>query len=81
MTVAIRARIDEKTRDEAAAVLDGMGLTVSDAFRLMMVSDGRRKAPALRPRSRPMKKPSRPWKPRGAMSWSPSAASMRSWPI
>ena len=37
MTVAIRARIDEKTRDEAAAVLDGMGLTVSDAFRLMMV--------------------------------------------
>jgi len=37
VTVAIRARIDEKTRDEAAAVLDGMGLTVSDAFRLMMV--------------------------------------------
>ncbi|MCY3754267.1 MAG: type II toxin-antitoxin system RelB/DinJ family antitoxin [Alphaproteobacteria bacterium] len=37
MTVAIRARIDEKTRNEAAAVLDGMGLTVSDAFRLMMV--------------------------------------------
>ena len=37
MNVAIRARIDEKTRDEAAAVLDAIGLTVSDAFRLMMV--------------------------------------------
>ena len=37
MTVAIRASIDEKTRDEAAAVLEAMGLTVSDAFRLMMV--------------------------------------------
>ena len=28
----VRARIDEKTKDEAAAVLGAMGLTLSDAF-------------------------------------------------
>ena len=33
----VRARIDEKTKVKAAAVLATMGLTVSDAFRLMMV--------------------------------------------
>lgn len=33
----VRARIDEETKREAAAVLQAMGLTVSDAFRLMMV--------------------------------------------
>ena len=32
----IRARIDEKTKAEAAAVLGAMGLTLSDAFRLMV---------------------------------------------
>ena len=37
MRTVVRARIDEMTRDEAAAVLDAIGLTVSDAFRLMMV--------------------------------------------
>ena len=37
MNTVIRARIDEKTKDEAAAVLAAIGLTVSDAFRLMMV--------------------------------------------
>lgn len=37
MRTVVRARIDEKTKDEAAAVLDAIGLTVSDAFRLMMV--------------------------------------------
>ena len=37
MNTVVRARIDQKTRDEAAAVLDAIGLTVSDAFRLMMV--------------------------------------------
>jgi addiction module RelB/DinJ family antitoxin len=31
----VRARIDEQTKNEAAAVLKAMGLTVSDAFRLM----------------------------------------------
>ena len=33
----VRARIDERVKREAAAVLAAMGLTVSDAFRLMMV--------------------------------------------
>lgn len=33
----VRARIDEAVKTEAAAVLKAMGLTVSDAFRLMMV--------------------------------------------
>jgi DNA-damage-inducible protein J len=33
----VRARIDERIKNEAAAVLAAMGLTVSDAFRLMMV--------------------------------------------
>ena len=33
----VRARIDAKTKAKAAAVLSAMGLTVSDAFRLLMV--------------------------------------------
>ncbi len=33
----VRARIDEGIKQEAAAVLAAVGLTVSDAFRLMMV--------------------------------------------
>ena len=33
----VRARIDEHLKEEAATVLAAMGLTVSDAFRLMMV--------------------------------------------
>ena len=33
----VRARIDEQVKEEAAAVLAAMGLTVSDAFRLLMV--------------------------------------------
>ena len=37
MNTVVRARIDEKTRDEAMAVLGEIGLTASDAFRLMMV--------------------------------------------
>ena len=37
MNTVVRARIDEKTKVEAAAVLAAIGLTVSDAFRLMMV--------------------------------------------
>lgn len=32
----VRARIDEATKIEAAAVLATMGLTVSDAFRLLL---------------------------------------------
>ena len=37
MRTVVRARIDEETKEEAAAVLAAIGLTVSDAFRLMMV--------------------------------------------
>ena len=37
MSTVVRARIDEKVKEEAAAVLGAIGLTVSDAFRLMMV--------------------------------------------
>ena len=33
----VRARINEQIKDEAAAVLGAMGLTVSDAFRMMMM--------------------------------------------
>ena len=33
----IRAPIDEKVKVRAAAVLETMGLTVSDAFRLLLV--------------------------------------------
>ncbi|HEY5289248.1 MAG TPA: type II toxin-antitoxin system RelB/DinJ family antitoxin [Caulobacteraceae bacterium] len=32
----VRARINEHIKDEASAVLRAMGLTASDAFRLMM---------------------------------------------
>jgi DNA-damage-inducible protein J len=31
-SAVVRARIDERTKDEASAVLAAMGLTVSDAF-------------------------------------------------
>ena len=37
MSTVVRARINEKVKDEATAVLAAIGLTVSDAFRLMMV--------------------------------------------
>ena len=37
MSTVVRARIDEKIKEEAAAVLDTIGLTVSDAFGLMMI--------------------------------------------
>ncbi len=37
MNTVVRARIDPKIKDEAVAVLGSIGLTVSDAFRLMMV--------------------------------------------
>ena len=33
----VRARIDERVKEDAAAVLATIGLTVSDAFRLMMI--------------------------------------------
>lgn len=33
----VRARIDEKVKKKATRVLDDMGLTVSDAIRLMLI--------------------------------------------
>jgi DNA-damage-inducible protein J len=45
----VRARIDERTKNEAAAVLRAMGLTVSDAFRLMMVRIAAEKALPFEP--------------------------------
>lgn len=32
----VRARIDERIKEEAAIVLASMGLTISDAFRMML---------------------------------------------
>ena len=32
----VRARIDSETKDEATAILAAMGLTISDAVRLLM---------------------------------------------
>jgi DNA-damage-inducible protein J len=40
----VRARIDERTKREAAAVLKTIGLTVSDAFRLLLVRVAAEKA-------------------------------------
>lgn len=40
----VRARIDGKIKEEAATVLAAMGLTVSDAFRMMMVRVAEEKA-------------------------------------
>jgi DNA-damage-inducible protein J len=45
----IRARIDEHTKSEASAVLTAMGLTVSDAFRLLMVRIAAEKALPFEP--------------------------------
>lgn len=45
----VRARIDETTKQEAAAVLASMGLTVSDAFRLMMIRIAKEKALPFEP--------------------------------
>ena len=33
----VRARIDERVKEEAAAILAATGLTVSDAFRMMLM--------------------------------------------
>lgn len=40
----VRARIDEKTKEQASTVLAAMGLTVSDAFRMMMMRIANEKA-------------------------------------
>jgi len=45
----VRARIDEKIKEEASTVLAAMGLTVSDAFRIMLTRVAREKALPFEP--------------------------------
>ncbi len=45
----VRARIDEDIKEEAAAVLAAMGLTVSDAFRILLTRIAREKALPFEP--------------------------------
>ena len=45
----VRARIDEKIKEEATVVLAAMGLTVSDAFRLMLTRVAREKSLPFEP--------------------------------
>lgn len=45
----VRARIDERTKKEAAAALKKIGLTVSDAFRLLLVRVAAEKALPFEP--------------------------------
>jgi hypothetical protein len=63
----VRARIDEQTKNEAAAVLKAMGLTVSDAFRLMMVKIAKERH-CRSSRWRRTRKPSRRWGRHGVAS-------------
>jgi DNA-damage-inducible protein J len=45
----VRARIDERTKREAAAALKEIGLTMSDAFRLLLVRVAKEKALPFEP--------------------------------
>jgi DNA-damage-inducible protein J len=45
----VRARIDERTKREAAVALKKIGLTVSDAFRLLLVRVAAEKALPFEP--------------------------------
>jgi DNA-damage-inducible protein J len=45
----VRARNDERTKKQAAAALEKIGLTVSDAFRLLMVCVAAEKALPFEP--------------------------------
>jgi DNA-damage-inducible protein J len=45
----VRARIDARIKKQASAVLAAMGLTVSDAFRMLMVRIAREKALPFEP--------------------------------
>jgi DNA-damage-inducible protein J len=45
----VRARINERVKEEAASVLSSMGLTVSDAFRLLLVRVAQEKALPFEP--------------------------------
>jgi DNA-damage-inducible protein J len=45
----VRSRIDAHIKEEAAAVLAAMGLTVSDAFRILLTRIAREKALPFEP--------------------------------
>lgn len=45
----VRARIDEHIKEEASVVLAAMGLTVSEAFRIMLTRIAREKALPFEP--------------------------------
>jgi DNA-damage-inducible protein J len=45
----VRARIDEHIKEEATVVLAAMGLTVSDAFRILLTRIAREKALPFEP--------------------------------
>ena len=45
----VRARIDERIKEEATVVLASMGLTVSDAFRMMLTRIAAEKALPFEP--------------------------------
>lgn len=45
----VRARINEEIKEEATVVLASMGLTVSDAFRLMLTRVAKEKALPFEP--------------------------------
>ena len=47
--VVVRARIDQHIKEEATVVLAAMGLTVSDAFRLLLTRIAREKALPFEP--------------------------------
>jgi DNA-damage-inducible protein J len=45
----VRARINEQIKEEAAVVLSEIGLTLSDAFRLLLIRVAREKALPFEP--------------------------------
>jgi DNA-damage-inducible protein J len=45
----VRARIDGQIKEEATAVLDAMGLTVSDAFRMLLTRIAKERALPFEP--------------------------------
>jgi DNA-damage-inducible protein J len=45
----VRARIDERTKHEAAIVLGAIGLTISDAFRMLLTKVAQDKALPFKP--------------------------------
>jgi DNA-damage-inducible protein J len=45
----VRARIDERIKEEASVVLAAMGLTISDAFRLLLIRVVQEKALPFEP--------------------------------